>query len=93
MNLTMQRPMKLAAIWINGGIRVYNKHSTPQIRLTHRIAKGDVLSLDDEDRLSDYLSGEEWEVLDCIGTIDSRALKVILLNKETEETKTIDINE
>jgi hypothetical protein len=92
MNLVMKKPMKLAAVWIDGGIRVYNKHSTPQIRLTHRIAKGDILSVND-DYLSDYLSGEEWEVLECIGTIDSKILKVFLQNKETDEIKTISINE
>lgn len=83
--------MKLNAIWIEKGIRVYNEfNSLPKVKLTHRIAEGDVLSLD-ENTLVDYGLGDDWEVLQCAGTIDNRILQVKLQNINTQEIKTVTI--
>lgn len=86
----MKKLIKLNAIWIDGGIRVYNQFSTPQVRLTHRIAKGDILSIEG-DKLNDYNTGDNYEILECFGTINSAVLQVEVKNVETGEIKTITI--
>lgn len=83
--------MKLNAIWIEKGIRVYNEsNSLPKVKLTHRIAEGDVLSLD-ENTLVDYGLGDDREVLKCIWTLDNAILQVKLQNTNTQEIKTVTI--
>lgn len=83
--------IKLNAIWIEGGIRVFNKYNDPKVKLTYRISKGYILSLDG-DKLADYNTGDNYEIVECLGTIDSSVLKVELKSVETGETKTITIN-
>lgn len=85
------RLFKLNAIWIEKGIRVYNEYNGyPNVKLTHRIAEGDILTLD-ESGLADYNSGDNFKILSCIGTIDNSVLQVTLKSIDTDEIKTVTI--
>lgn len=83
--------MELNAVWIEKGIRVFNEHSSQKIRLTHRIAKGDFISLNNDNTIKDYGTGEVYEILKCMGTIDNSVLEIEVKNIETEEIKIISI--
>lgn len=82
--------MKLNAIWVEKGVRVFNKYSDPKVKLTKRIAAGDILSLDGSS-LSDYNSGDNWEIVESRGTLDNSVLQVTLKNIDTDEIKTVTI--
>lgn len=83
--------MPLNAIWLDKAIRVFNEHSTPQVRLVHRIAKGDILGLNDDGGICDYLSGEDWQILAVMGTVDSSVLQLQLKNVNSDEIKTVNL--
>jgi len=82
------RLFKLNAIWVENGLRVFNKYSDPKVKLTHRIAQGDILSLDGSS-LADYNTGDNWEIVECTGTLDNSVLQVELRNTDTGIIKTI----
>ena len=82
--------MKLNAIWIEKGIRVFNKYSDPKIKLTKRIAEGDILTLDGSS-LADYNSGDNWEIVECSGTLDNAILQLTLRSIDTDEIKTVTV--
>lgn len=80
--------MKLNAIWVENGLRVFNKYSDPKVKLTKRIAQGDILSLDGSS-LVDYNTGDNWEITGLNGTLYNSVLQVELKNTDTGIIKTI----
>lgn len=84
------RLFKLNAIFVYGGLRVFNKYSDPKVKLTKRIAQGDILSLDGSS-LADYNTGDNWEILECNGTLNNSILQVELRNTNTGIIKTVTI--
>lgn len=79
--------MTLNAIFIEGGIRIFNKYSNPKVKLTYRISEGDILSLDG-DKLADYNTGDNYEIVECRGDID---YCIEMKNVETGEIKIVNI--
>lgn len=82
--------MKLNAIWVEKGVRVFNKYNDPKVKFTHRIASGDILTLDGSS-LADYNSGDNWEIVEANGTLDNSVLQVTLKSIDTDEIKTVTI--